>query len=131
MNRARNLPVVLAVFVALACLSLGSAGPAAASGRNEYIEVVIKESDGCSATGGKFDGTYMGREIDVRFSFTSGVNVKALEIKQFGKEVKDVKSIVCPPPGEKKLPITGRKLKIEGLWRSWESFIAEEIYLSD
>lgn len=129
--RAKNLSIVLAACVPFIWVLLVSTGPAVASDREEYIEVVVKESDGCSSSGGEFDAIYHGQVIDVRFSFASGWNAKALEIKDKGKDLKDVKSIVCPPPGEKKLPISGKKLKMEGLWRSWETFMVYEIYLSE
>jgi hypothetical protein len=128
---ARKLSLTLPVCFAFAGLLLVSAGPAAASGRQEYIEAVVKESDYCSSLGGKFDAIQNGRKIDVEFSFISGWNKEALEINNKGKDLEDVKSIVCPPPGEKKLPITGKKLKMEGLWKNWDTFVAYEIYLPD
>lgn len=131
MHGTKKMFVLLPVCFAFAWLLLVSAGPAAASGRQDYIEAIVKESDGCSSTGGKFDAVYQGREVDVRFSFISGWNEEALEINRKGKDLKDVKSIVCPSPGEKKLPISGKRLKIEGLWMDWHTFLANEIYLTD
>lgn len=129
--KAKTLSILLAACIPFLLVFSISQDPAAASGREDYIEVIVKESDGCNASGGEFDAIYYGRDIDVRFFFASGGNNKALEIKDKGKDLQDVKSIVCPPPGKKKIPISGKKLKLEGLWRSPETFIAYEIYLSE
>lgn len=129
--RAKTLSIVLAACIPFVLVLLVSQNPAAASGREDYIEVLVKESDGCNSAEGKFDAIYYGRDVDVRFFFASGWNNKALEVKDKGKDLKDVRSIVCPAPGEKKVPISGKKVKLEGLWRSPGTFIANEIYLSE
>jgi len=122
---------ICALFV---CFALAAMSPGTVTAKKgvETIEAVIGNSDSCSSIGGKFDATYHGRKIDVLFYYESKTDQRGVELFTGDKEVKEgLEEFLCPPKGEKKIAISGRKAKMEGEWRDVETFIAYEINVPD